>query len=399
MSIFSHSRLDAFKKCPLLYKFSYIDKIKVEVKDTIETFLGSRVHEALEKLYNDIRYERFLSQNELISYYHEVWDENWVDTVKIAREDYSEENYRKMGERYLRNYYQKHKPFKEGTILGLETNDTINIDEEGKYQYNIRIDRLMNTGNGNYEVHDYKTSMTLPKQKELDGDRQLAMYSLWVKNQFKDFKKVRLVWHYVAFKKDFDSYRTKEQLENLRKEVLAEIKEIEQTEMFLPRESFRCHWCLYQNLCPLWKHEKELAEKAENEYLKDDGVKLVDEYVTIKSELDNHRKEADEKLEKIKEALIALCARKGYSVVYGTEKKISLKEEERIKFPSKNTEERRALIKFVNQINKFEEVAQIDNHKLAQVINNKEWDMDELEELKKFCQKEKSYRLSISKKE
>jgi len=28
MPIYSHSRLEAFKNCPLKYKFNYIDKIK-----------------------------------------------------------------------------------------------------------------------------------------------------------------------------------------------------------------------------------------------------------------------------------------------------------------------------------------------------------------------------------
>jgi putative RecB family exonuclease len=399
MSIYSHSKLDTFESCPLQYKYTYIDKVKVESEDTVETFLGSRVHEALEKLYNDIRYEKLLTLEELISYYNEIWKENWIDTVKIAKDDYSEENYRKMGERYIKDYYKKHTPFDEGIILGLETSDFINIDEEGKYKYSIRIDRLMNTDNGQYEVHDYKTSMKLPTQEELDQDRQLAMYSLWVRKHFKDFKKVKLVWHYMAFNKDFESYRTKEQLENLRKEVLAEIKEMEETENFLPRESYKCRWCFYQHFCPLWKHEKELEEKPENEYLNDDGVKLVDEYVNIKEDLDDHKKDAGEKLEKIKEALIEFCKKNKYSVVYGSEKKISIKEEERLKFSSKNTKEREELIEIMNQIGKLDEVVDIDTYKLAKIITYKEWDLKELEELKKFWKKEKSYRLFVSKKE
>ena len=60
----------------------------------------------------------------------------------------------------------------------------------------------MDMGGGLFEVHDYKTNMTLARQEELDQDRQLAMYSLWVREQFSDFKKVRLVWHFVAFDKE-----------------------------------------------------------------------------------------------------------------------------------------------------------------------------------------------------
>ena len=53
MPSFSHSRIGKYESCPLQYKFAYIDRIKVVAEDTIETFLGSRAHEALEKLYRD----------------------------------------------------------------------------------------------------------------------------------------------------------------------------------------------------------------------------------------------------------------------------------------------------------------------------------------------------------
>jgi putative RecB family exonuclease len=53
MTIYSHSRLETFKICPLKYKFSYIDKIKRE-EEGIEAFLGSRFHEVMERIYKDL---------------------------------------------------------------------------------------------------------------------------------------------------------------------------------------------------------------------------------------------------------------------------------------------------------------------------------------------------------
>ena len=55
MPSFSHSKIGAYEACKLRYKFTYIDKIKVEAEDTIETYFGSMVHYALEKLYSDKR--------------------------------------------------------------------------------------------------------------------------------------------------------------------------------------------------------------------------------------------------------------------------------------------------------------------------------------------------------
>ena len=66
--------------------------------------------------------------------------------MKIVKKDYSQENYRKIGERQLKDYYERHKPFDGGNILGLETKKFINLDEEGKYKFHIRMDRLMDMG-------------------------------------------------------------------------------------------------------------------------------------------------------------------------------------------------------------------------------------------------------------
>ncbi len=397
MATFSHSRLSSYENCPLRYKFAYIDKVKIEVEDTIETFLGSRVHEALEKLYRNLQFERLMSLDEVLAFFNREWAKNWDDAIIIVNKDYTADNYRKMGERYLKDYYKKHKPFDKGKILGLETINTLPLDKDGKYGFYIRIDRLMHMGEGVYEVHDYKTNMSLPKQEDLDNDRQLAMYSLWVQEQFKDFKKVRLVWHFLAFDKEMESIRTKKQLEELKKNVIREIQEIEATDQFPAKVTRLCNWCLYRGICPEWKHEVELEEKPENEYLQDPGVKLVDEYVKTKSEFEADKKAAEEKLEKLKEALIAFCQKKEASVVFGSAYKVSVKPYESVKFPPKNSEERGKLITFLKEIDRLSDVSDLDIYALSGVLKNNEWDKEDLERLCAYVTKEESYRLSISK--
>ena len=398
MPSFSHSKIGTFETCKLQYKFAYIDKIKVEAEDTIETYLGSKVHEALEKLYRDKRFEKSTTLEELLAFYNTIWEENWKDSIIIVKKDYSADNYRKMGERMLTDYYSRHKPFDQGRIIGLETQAFLPLDDQGLYKFHIRIDRLMDMGDGLYEVHDYKSGSSLPKQEELDKDRQLAMYSQWVRQNFKDFKKVRLVWHFLAFDKEMDSYRTKEELENLRKAVLAQIHEIETTEDFPANVSWLCDWCLYKSICPMWKHEVELAQKPDNEYLNDPGLKLVDAYVAIKEKSDACRKETEAELEKIREALIAFCEREGVQVVAGSENKISVKPYETIKLPSKNSEERGKLIDTLKKLGRLEEVSVFNTYALNKILDKKEWEKDELTQLERFWTTEKNYRLTVSKK-
>jgi putative RecB family exonuclease len=398
MPSFSHSKIGAFEACKLKYKFTYIDKIKVEAEDTIETYLGSMVHEALEKLYRDKRFEKLMPLGELLAYFNKLWEENWKDSIIIVKKDYTADNYRKMGERQITDYYDRHKPFDQGRIIGLETQDFLPLDQQGNYKFHIRIDRLMDIGDGLYEVHDYKTGSSLSKQEELDKDRQLAMYSQWVRQNFKDFKKVRLVWHFLAFDKEMDSYRTKEELENLREEILSQIAEIETTEDFPANVSWLCDWCLYKSICPMWKHEVGLEEKPENEYLNDPGLKLVDSYVKIKEKIDTYLKDAEEELEKIREALITFCEREGVQVVAGSESKISVKAYETIKLPNKNTKERTELVDTLKKLGRLEEVSSFNTYSLAKILEKKEWEKDELDQLERFWTAKKNYRLTVNKK-
>lgn len=396
MATFSHSKISAFEDCRLKYKYAYLDRIKVDIEDTVETFLGSLVHEALEKLYRDLKYAKMLSKEELLQYFNREWGKRWKDNIVIVKQEYSSENYRHMGERYLSDYYNRHRPFDRGRVIGLETQNYLSLDAEGKYKYHIRIDRLMDMGNGHYEIHDYKTNNALPPQDYLDRDRQLAMYSLWVRENFKDFKQARLVWHYLAFDKEMESFRSREQLEELRRNVLERIGEIEATGDFPPHVSNLCDWCLYKAICPMWKHEAQLEAQAETDLTQDEGVQLVDDYVRIKEEWDAFKSGAETKLAKLKAALLAYCEKEGIQVVAGTDKKITLGSFEVIKLPAKHSPERQELLQALHDLGRFNDVAELDTHALTRFIQSKTWEDNELECLQKFIKKETGCRLSIS---
>ena len=396
MPSYSHSRLEAFEKCRLKYKYTYIDRVEVERQDTVEAFLGSCAHEALEHLYMNLRYERHLSLDELLEFFNSQWERDWTDSILIVKEDFTADNYRKMGERYLRDYFESHSPFEEGRILGLETTDFLSLDEAGKYKYHVRIDRLMEGGGGIYEVHDYKTNMRLPSQEELDSDRQLAMYSLWVRERFKDFKEVRLVWHFLAFNKAMESFRTAEQLERLRQETLDLIAEIENAQDYEPHVSSLCDWCLFQPVCPEWKHEKTIETLPENEFLNEDGVKLVNEYAGEKARLSDYQRAAKEKLAKLEEALIQYARKEGVTAIVGTEKRVNIKEYESLKLPPKNSGPRASLIALLKEMGRWEDISDLDTFSLSRIIQNREWEPDVLDRLKEFEQREKGVRISIS---
>jgi ATP-dependent helicase/DNAse subunit B len=70
--IYSHSRLETFKTCPKKFYYNYIEKPDIEKKNSIEAFMGSMVHLALEKLYTDLKFLKINSLDQIIDYYLSV---------------------------------------------------------------------------------------------------------------------------------------------------------------------------------------------------------------------------------------------------------------------------------------------------------------------------------------
>ena len=314
MATYSHSRISCFETCPYQYKLKYIDRIKVDVPTTIECFMGDLVHQTLEKLYKDKRFKKRISKAMLLKFYKDLWEKEYSDDILVAKADQgmTAENYRKMGLKYIEDYYDKFKPFDQLTILGLETTDRMTLPDGN--QWHVRIDKLACDDKGNYYVCDYKTNARMKDQEEADADRQLALYSIWVKDKFKDAKSVRLVWHMLAFNKDAISERTDEQLEKLQQDVCDKIKDIESATEFPRNQTGLCNYCIYKEMCPSFKHEIELEKKSIEDFKKDDGVILVDEYSKVKTKLSELKEKEDE----LKGKLIDYAKQFGVDAIYGS---------------------------------------------------------------------------------
>jgi len=387
MALYSHSRLDAFENCPLRYKFNYIDKIKRDDQG-IEAFMGSRFHDIMEKLYKDIKCKTY-SLEELIDYYNEIWDKEYSDNVLIVKKDRTAEDYRNAGKKCIEDYYAHYHPFDQGRVIDVERRVVIDINGDGKYQIQGYIDRLMQMNDGTYEIHDYKTNSRLPEQKKLDEDRQLALYQIGISDMWNDVKDVKLIWHYVMFDKKMVSTRTEEELEALKQQTIDLIDKIESTEEFEPCESTLCGWCSYQDLCPKKKHIYAVSDLPANEYKKEPGVKLVEEYSkleTKKKEIKKQINAIEDEQEKIKEAAIEFAEKEKVSVIDGpsTRMKVDIKKE--LKAPTKQESEiswiqlRETLIKE----GKYEEVSTVHAGMFSKRITNKEWPDEFVEKIKGY---------------
>lgn len=394
---YSNSKLSAYETCPLKFKFAYVDKVKVEAGEKIEFFLGSRVHEALEKLYRDVMLGKIPTIDEILAFYNEQWKKEWNDEVEITKDGYAAGDYRKFGANMLREYYVRHQPFERGKILGLENKITVSLDGQKGYFIIGYIDRLVAMPGGVYEIHDYKTSSYLPLQEKLDSDRQLALYALAVMERFPDAKKVDLVWHYLAFDRELRSTRTRKQLDELCLEVSQLISQIEQAIVagnFPANESKLCGWCDFERICPKRAHLFATESLPANKYLSEPGVKLVNQLVKLRDEKKELLEKIEREIDKVEEALFVFSLKEKVDVVAGSGFKARIKVEEKQKFPGKSEDGRAQLEELLKMEGKWDEISTLDIFALAKAMD--EWDPHLREKIAKFAKNEKRRQIFLS---
>jgi putative RecB family exonuclease len=392
MPTYSHSRLSTYENCPLQFKLTYIDRIKRETEG-IEAFLGNRVHETLKKVYDNIRRTKLDRLDEMLAYYESLWQKNWHDDIVINRKELTADHYRNLGRKILETYYQRYAPFSTDITIGTELMLNFSLDEAKKYRLTGLVDRLARDPNGVFWIHDYKTSAHLPSQEEADRERQLALYQIGVRQRWPDIQNIRLVWHYLAFDYELISMRTDASLAELIKNTTQLIDRIQADIEFAPKESVLCDWCEYPDLCPQRKHLFIVENLPPNQYLTEPGVALVNKYAELKQKAS----EIDQDIEHVREALIDYARRENVSVIAGSDQKVRIRSDMKLKFPGKNDPERDALDNTIIQAGKWSDVSQLDTNALTRIIEHESWDKTLIDRVIQYGKLEYITSISLSK--
>jgi RecB family exonuclease len=366
---YSISSLGSFSTCPLQYRFNYLDRVETEV-ESVEAFMGSRVHEALEELYKHVKNAAVRPRDWLTGVYEEAWRKNWHPGVKVVRTEFTADDYFQKGRRCLEDYYEAYHPFDQAKVVAVEERITFSVRDGGdEFPFVGVVDRLdWNPREKTFEIHDYKTSGSLMTQEEADADRQLALYQLALARRDPEYAAARLVWHFLLFDKEVRSGRTPAQLETLEREIAADVRAVEEAKgrgEFPPRKSALCDWCAYQDICPLWKHPLAAEKMEVNAYLEDPGVKLVARYAELEADKKLHRDrlaeiESEQKL--VEEAALAFARRENVNVIDGPGHQLWVTSREEFDVPLKRDDPERweRLRTLVREANRFEEVATVN---------------------------------------
>ncbi len=376
-SRFSPSRLDSYEDCPRRYRYRYVDRIKRDAR-SIEAFLGTCVHKALEELYRALMNGREPKAKQVLGTFESEWEAHWSEDIRI-RDGSSPDDWRRIGIKCLKGFFEASSPFDPSPAHEVERQVDFPVEVDG-HEYRIAgfIDRLTRRPDGVVEIHDYKTSATLPTQEQVDRDRQLAVYDMAVRHAWPDTRDVRLVWHYLRFGKTLESCRTPEQRAALGEEIGGLIARIKRDREFHPRRSALCDWCEYRDLCPLFRHEEALKVLPPAQRRKDPGVRLVEQYAALdakRRELREELKQLERELERLKDPIIELADSLGAKVLSGPEGEVAIGDRTETRLPTR-THSPEAFEELESELRRssvWPEVCRLDPHLLLEGHSLRRW--------------------------
>ena len=244
---YSHTQLDTFRKCPLKYKFKYVDCRRVALEG-VEAFLGSRVHEVLKELYLDLsRYRE--DHRALLLFYERRWDEEWHAGVHIVKRSMTADDYFELGEECINTFRERNYPFNHDRTAALEYWVEFALGQKGERWFRGRVDRLASRADGTYEIHDYKTGR-LPPDFRPEKDAQLSLYQVAAQSMHPEARPTELVWHFLQYGECFRLRRAESDLVQIVNETNRFIDEVESETRFPAHPGRLCDWCEFREICP-----------------------------------------------------------------------------------------------------------------------------------------------------
>lgn len=395
---FSPSSLETYRSCPLKFKYSYLDRLKRK-PPTVEAVLGTAVHRALEEVYLARVRGRVLGLAEATLVFEKDWARSFASEVRFVAGGTAPE-FHQVGLDCLRGYWNDNAPFDADRTVGVErhvgfelpVSDPAGQDTAVVHGY---IDRLSISRDGVFEIHDYKTSRSLPPVADKEADWQLAIYDSAIRRLWPTLGEVRLVWHFLRHGQKIVVTRRPEQQASLEREVHDLILRIwgdQASGRFQYKDGPLCDWCDFKDDCPRWKHVQAFEALPEDERVFEPGVKLVDEYAQLearKKELKGMVAALEEDQARLAAMLLEYGSRHSVTRVAGTDFEADLVEKEETKFPTrtqapKKAEEMEAELKASGA---WPEVSRLDTRALLDALKEGRLEGEPLERVKAFVER------------
>jgi CRISPR/Cas system-associated exonuclease Cas4 (RecB family) len=264
----SYSQLSSYKSCPEKFKIIYLDGVRKQ-HESIESFVGKRVHATLEWLYDDENLKKtYITFDSLCEAYDDFWRKEWHKDIFIFnlmknKKPKKTDFYYSMGKRCLSNYYEKYGPDFNQPVIGTEIELSFSV---GNHAFRGVIDRLDQLEPGKWMVHDYKTSKKQKTKRQGINDIQLGLYHIAIEQNYDNVEEISLRWHFLRHGSEVTIVYDKEKLDKIKIKVIKIINDISSSldddNNFLPKETILCNWCYLWKECSI-KLGDNIARRAD----------------------------------------------------------------------------------------------------------------------------------------
>lgn len=243
MKRFSFSSLDQYEKCPLAFKYKFVERLKSTLPEKIYLAFGSVVHESLDFAFS--KKPLYPKQEDVLKKYEELFRAQVSGNKNKGWTEEEEKAFFEKGKKILNEYLSKNKPENFNTVE-LEKFFLISI---GDFDISGKIDRVDILPDSTFEVIDYKTGK-MAGMPELKNSLQLAIYQIAAKELWKA-EKILSSFVYLEYGgHKLDISHSKEEIEKFKEKIKALVFKIQQDKEFNPLVGPLCPYCDYRNICP-----------------------------------------------------------------------------------------------------------------------------------------------------
>jgi len=243
---FSFSRVKTYHQCPLRYRYRYLKGLK-EVFRSIESYLGSVVHDVLEWLYTERETRESPTLEAALQILADRWTAGFNDEIAVIRcgdqADASLVTGREMLERFHRGTFSKDR----SQTVALEQRLNHTLSDE--IVFTGFADRIGRTETGRLFVVDYKTSKKEGDPSEFSEGLQAPLYAACVMRHNGE-EEALAGYHYLRHEstrwQSVGAARAGQLLDRFHELAV----EVNSAAEFDPRPGVLCAWCGFNAICP-----------------------------------------------------------------------------------------------------------------------------------------------------
>jgi RecB family exonuclease len=243
---YSFSRVKCFHQCPLRYRLRYLEGRRESFR-SIESFLGTTVHEVLEWLYAERMRGASPDEPALLEVFAARWSAHFDGTVALVRVDDREDNHLRLGREMLSRFFNGTFTRDRSVTIALEQRLAATL--ASSVVFTGFADRVGRTDGGRLFVVDYKTSKAAGNGSDFSEGLQAPLYAACALGHHGE-REALAGYHYLRH--GFTRWQTVEEARarELFEKFLALVREIELASEFPPRPGALCAWCGYNAGCP-----------------------------------------------------------------------------------------------------------------------------------------------------